>query len=81
MVMIGDIVRTIAEVKNTNGAGDSFLSGFVFALSEGMDEKEALKMAISAAEITIMEENTVSKKMERERLYVLSKEMKVEELS
>ena len=69
------------EVKNTNGAGDSFLSGFVFALSEGMDEKEALKMAISAAEITIMEENTVSKKMERERLYVLSKEMKVEELS
>ena len=57
------------------------MSGFVFALSEGMDEKEALKMAISAAEITIMEENTVSKKMERERLYVLSKEMKVEELS
>ena len=39
------------------------------------------QLAISAAEITIMEENTVSKKMERERLYVLSKEMKVEELS
>ena len=57
------------------------MSGFVFALSEGMDEKEALKMAISAAEMTIMEENTVSKKMERERLYELSKEMKVEELS
>ena len=49
------------------------MSGFVFALSEGMDEKEALKMAISAAEITIMEENTVSKKMGY--LYSLLKEI------
>lgn len=69
------------DVKNTNGAGDSFLSGFVFALSEGLDEKDALKMALSASRITIMEENTVSNNIEGEVLYKLSKEIKVEEVS
>ena len=69
------------DVKNTNGAGDSFLSGFVFALSEGLDEKDSLKMALSASRITIMEENTVSNNIEGEILYKLSKEIKVEEVS
>ena len=69
------------DVKNTNGAGDSFLSGFVFALYEGLDEKDALKMALSASRITIMEENTVSNNIEGEVLYKLSKEIKVEEVS
>ncbi len=69
------------EVRNTNGAGDSFLSGFVFALSEGKNERDALKAAVAAAEITIMEEDTVSNKMESERLIELSKEIKVEEVS
>ena len=69
------------KVKNTNGAGDSFLAGFVFALSEGMDEKEALRMAVSAAGITIMEDDTVSNIIGGELLYKLSKEIKVEEIS
>ena len=53
----------------------------MFALSEGLDEKDALKMALSASRITIMEENTVSNNIEGEILYKLSKEIKVEEVS
>ena len=69
------------DARNTNGAGDSFLSGYVFALSEDLDEKDALKMALSASRITIMEENTVSNNIKGEILYKLSKEIKVEEVS
>lgn len=69
------------SARNTNGAGDSFLSGYVFALSEGLSEIEALKMAVTASRITIMDDNTVSKNVGRETLYKLSKEIKVEKVS
>ena len=53
----------------------------MFALSEGLSEIEALKMAVTASRITIMDDNTVSKNVGRETLYKLSKEIKVEKVS
>lgn len=68
------------EVVNTNGSGDSFLSGFAYGLSLGMEEKEALSYASAAACITVMGEETVSDRMESSLLKEFSKEIEVEEI-
>ena len=65
------------DIINTTGAGDSFLSGFAFGMINYNDEKEAVKCALSASEITIMSEETVSSKMSRDELIRKSKEIEV----
>ena len=65
------------DIINSTGAGDSFLSGFAFGMINYNDEKEAVKSALSASEITIMSEETVSSKMSRDELIRKSKEIEV----
>lgn len=64
---------------NATGAGDSFLSGFAFGLLETGDEREALKAATAAGEITIKSPDTVSKEMKRESIYKIMKEIETYE--
>lgn len=59
---------------NTTGAGDSFLAGFAFGMMEWGDEREAIKAASSASEITIASEETVSREMKKETICKLIKE-------
>ncbi len=66
--------RTI-ECVNTTGAGDSFLSGFAFGMIEWGDEEKALRAATAAGEITIKSSDTVSKEMDREKIYSIMKEL------
>ena len=65
------------KIVNSTGAGDSFLSGFAFGMINYCDVKKALKCALSASEITIMSEETVSSKMNRDLLIRKSKEIEV----
>lgn len=66
--------RTI-ECVNTTGAGDSFLSGFAFGMIEWGDEEKAIRAATAAGEITIKSPDTVSKEMDREKIYSIMKEL------
>lgn len=63
------------ECVNTTGAGDSFLAGFAFGLTKWGDEEKALCAATAASEITIKSPDTVSKEMEKEKIYSIMKEL------
>ena len=69
------------NVANTNGAGDSFLGGFVAAISRGMEERDAMRIASSAAAFASSSKETVPADMNMKEVERLSKEIEVEELS
>lgn len=51
------------DVVNATGAGDSFIAGICYALMNDMDIDEAILYGISAANITLKSELTVSENM------------------
>lgn len=50
-------------VKNTTGAGDSFVSGVGYGYMKGLSLKETVKYAIAMSVITISHEDTINPKM------------------
>ena len=63
MLMISDEGRYLArppevEVKNTIGAGDSAVAGFIYGLTAGEDLKEALKYSVASGTATILQTGT-----------------------
>lgn len=48
----------VAKVKDTTGAGDSFVAGFVYGLSKGMDIKECCRFGCAVSSCVIEEYGT-----------------------
>ena len=69
------------DVATTNGAGDSFLGGFVAAMGEGMDIPEAMRIASASASLAVSSLETVPSCMNMKMARELAKEIEIEELS
>ena len=52
-----------ASVVSTNGAGDAFLAGMIYAYSKNAFSQDVIKYGLSAAKITCESENAVSENM------------------
>jgi fructose-1-phosphate kinase PfkB-like protein len=52
------------EVKNTIGAGDSAVAGFIYGLTTKGDIKEALKYSVASGTATILQTGTAVCKQE-----------------
>lgn len=62
------------EVKSKVGAGDSFLAGFVLALSQGRPLEEALRLAMAAGAAAVLNDGTqLCRRQDVERLVPLVK--------
>jgi len=69
MLMICDKGRYLArppevEVKNTIGAGDSAIAGFIYGLTAKEDLREALKYSVASGTATILQTGTAVCRME-----------------
>lgn len=69
MLMICDVGRYLArppevEVKNTIGAGDSAVAGFIHGLVARRDLREALKYSVASGTATILQTGTAVCRME-----------------
>ncbi|MCR6515427.1 MAG: carbohydrate kinase family protein [Clostridium sp.] len=62
----GKIKATNAVVKNTTGAGDSFVAGVGYGYMSGLSMADTVKYAIAMSIITISHEDTINPKMSDE---------------
>lgn len=62
----GQIKATDVKVKNTTGAGDSFVAGVGFGYMNNLSLKDTVKYAIAMSIITISHEDTINPKMSDE---------------
>lgn len=62
----GKIKSTNAVVKNTTGAGDSFVAGVGYGYMNGLSISDTVKYAIAMSIITISHEDTINPKMSYE---------------
>ena len=56
------------EAVNSIGCGDAFFSGFIFAIINGMSEKEAIEIGKKVANITLLAEGAVNKELTKEKI-------------
>ena len=56
----GVFVPALIDVVNTNGAGDAFVSGLVYAKMKGFDVEKAVKVASACADMAVSSEATVN---------------------
>ncbi len=63
------------EVKNTTGAGDSLLAALAFAHGLGYSIRESARFGVSASQICIGSEDTVSKEISFDRVKQMEKEV------
>ena len=59
----GKLKATGVTVKNTTGAGDSFVAGVGYGYMNGLSLKDTVKYAIAMSVITIEHEDTINPKM------------------
>ncbi|WP_288480200.1 carbohydrate kinase family protein [Clostridium thermobutyricum] len=59
----GKIKAIDVQVKNTTGAGDSFVAGLGYGYMKGLSIKETVKYAIAMSIVTISHEDTINPKM------------------
>lgn len=59
---------TVEGICNTTGAGDSFVAGFLFGRSQGMDLYQSLRIGVATGSLTVGSEQSVSPEISRERL-------------
>lgn len=59
----GKIKAKDVKVKNTTGAGDSFVAGVGYGYMHGLSLKETVKYAIGMSIVTISHEDTINPKM------------------
>lgn len=69
---IGKLRTKNVSVKNTTGAGDSFVAGVGYGYMNGLSLKDTVKYAIAMSVITISHEDTINPKMSDEyvKLYI-----------
>lgn len=65
----GHIPAISTDVKDLTGAGDALSAGVVFALSEGMDVDEAVRLGVSASSLTLQCRETVCPDLSLQKLY------------
>lgn len=68
----GKIKASALKVKNTTGAGDSFVAGVGYGYMNNLSLKDTVKFAIAMSIITISHEETINPKMSEElvKLYI-----------
>ena len=57
------------DVKNTTGAGDSFMSGIVYGFAKGMSAESSAAFAAACATITVSSIDTVCKELSAEKAF------------
>lgn len=54
------------EITNTNGAGDAFMAGLIYAFIQNMSHKQQAQFAQACAFLTAQSEHTISQKISRQ---------------
>lgn len=65
-IEVGKIKAKNVKVRNTTGAGDSFVAGVGYGYMNGLCLKETVKYAIAMSIITISHEDTINPKMSQD---------------
>lgn len=75
----GQIKAKNVKVKNTTGAGDSFVAGVGYGYMNNLTIKDTVKYAIAMSAITIYHEDTINPKMSEEYVEVYLNKLEWEE--
>lgn len=78
-VEVGKIKAKKVKVKNTTGAGDSFVAGVGYGYMNGLSLKDTVKYAIAMSTITISHEDTINPKMSNDYVDVYLNKIEWEE--
>ncbi len=65
----GHIPALKTQVIDPTGAGDALTAATLFALLQGMDPDDAVRLGVSAASLTLQSSGTVAEDLSLERLY------------
>ncbi len=74
--MVSHKASIASKVENTIGAGDAFVSGLIYADSQGMSIDQMALYGMAAAAITVQNKQTVNREMSPEKLTEIASHVK-----